>query len=127
MQTRERLDQYFLLLKAIKDGLKLDASVSIDPLNQSPSELTPDQQGVLDAFWNTPIDYLESSLTVIKSPFIVMEESPMSKVHFLFLMLNVSQMTVVSKGTVVGMITKNEFIKKRKEEPIAKKRQPSQS
>ena len=47
----------------------------------------------------------------------------MSKIHFLFLMLGISNLTVVDRGIILGVITKNEFIKKRKQEvkPLEKK------
>jgi predicted transcriptional regulator len=51
-----------------------------------------------------------------------MEDTAMSKIHFLFLMLNITQLTVVDQGVIVGIIAKSEFVKKRKEEgPIKKK------
>lgn len=37
----------------------------------------------------------------------------MSKIHFLFTMLNISQLVVIKQGTMVGIITKNEFLKSR--------------
>ncbi len=42
----------------------------------------------------------------------------MSKLHFLFLMLNISQVNIVDQGQITGIITKLEFLKKRKEEDI---------
>jgi hypothetical protein len=38
----------------------------------------------------------------------------MSKIHFLFTMLNINLLIVVKKGVVKGIITKLEFIQKRK-------------
>ena len=43
-----------------------------------------------------------------------MEDTPLSKVHFLFTMLNPTILIVVNKGIVKGMLTKLEFIKKRR-------------
>jgi hypothetical protein len=43
-----------------------------------------------------------------------MEDTPLSKVHFLFTMLNAPILLVVNKGAIKGMITKLEFIKKRR-------------
>lgn len=40
----------------------------------------------------------------------------MSKLHFVFIMLNISHVNVVKKGRIIGIITKNEFMKKRSEE-----------
>jgi hypothetical protein len=47
-----------------------------------------------------------------------MEEASMSKIHFLFMMLGITSLTVVNKGLIRGLITKNEFIKKRKDNGI---------
>ena len=47
-----------------------------------------------------------------------MLETPMSKIHFLFTMLNISMLLVVKKGVIKGMITKLEFINKRKSNNI---------
>ena len=40
----------------------------------------------------------------------------MSKLHFLFLMLNISQVNIIDQGQITGIITKLEFLKKRKQE-----------
>jgi hypothetical protein len=44
------------------------------------------------------------------APFIVLEDTPMSKVHFLFIMLNISQINVVKRGIITGIISKLEFV-----------------
>lgn len=38
----------------------------------------------------------------------------MSKLHFLFIMLNISQVNIVNQGQITGIISKLEFLKKRK-------------
>ena len=53
-----------------------------------------------------------------KSPFIVMENTSMSKIHFLFIMLNVSSLIVLRKGLIEGIITKHEFIQRRRAEDV---------
>jgi hypothetical protein len=40
-----------------------------------------------------------------------MEKTPLSKVHFLFTMLNATILLVVEKGLLKGMLTKLDFIK----------------
>jgi len=45
---------------------------------------------------------------------VVFEDTPMAKIHFLFTMLNISLLTVIKKGNIVGLITRHEFLKKRK-------------
>lgn len=50
------------------------------------------------------------------APFIVLEDTAMGKLHFLFLMLNISQVNIINQGHITGIITKLEFLKKRKQE-----------
>ncbi len=38
----------------------------------------------------------------------------MSKIHFLFTMLNITQLTVINKGFMEGIITRKEFLQKRR-------------
>jgi signal-transduction protein with cAMP-binding, CBS, and nucleotidyltransferase domain len=47
-----------------------------------------------------------------------MLDTPMSKIHFLFTMLNINMLLIIKKGVIKGMITKLEFIKKRKSNDI---------
>ena len=68
---------------------------------------------MINSFWNNPIDYEDKLIEVDRAPFCILEQTQMSKIHFLFTMLNISQLIVVSQGRMVGIITKNEFLKKR--------------
>ncbi len=68
----------------------------------------------MENFWNAPIDFDDPRIVKNNSPFLVMLETPMSKIHFLFTMLNISMLLVVKEGVIKGMITKLEFIQKRK-------------
>ena len=65
-------------------------------------------------FWNNPIDFGSSLLNINRSPFVLQEEAPFSKIHFLFTMLNINMLFIVKHGVMTGLITKLEFIKKRK-------------
>ena len=69
-------------------------------------------------FWNAPINFDDPRIVKNSSPFLVMLDTPMSKIHFLFTMLNISMLLVVKKGVIKGMITKLEFIQKRKSNNI---------
>lgn len=86
--------------------------------------------GIEESFWRTPIDYEDPLISKNYSPFLVMLETPMSKLHFMFTMLNINMLLVLKKGVIKGMITKLEFIQKRKsnilfekEEQKAKRRE----
>jgi len=81
------------------------------------------QQQVIEAFWRTPVNFEEPGLQKDIAPFIVMENTPMSKLHFLFIMLNMSQVNVVKKGVITGIITKLEFLQKKRDEQKIKKRE----
>jgi CBS domain-containing protein len=49
-------------------------------------------------FWNTKIDYDHDYLDIDKSPFAIMSDTELTKVHFLFLMLSISQLFVTRRG-----------------------------
>jgi signal-transduction protein with cAMP-binding, CBS, and nucleotidyltransferase domain len=73
---------------------------------------------VIENFWNAPIDFEDPMIVKNSSPFLVMLDTPMSKIHFLFTMLNINMLLVLNKGVIKGMITKLEFINKRKSNTI---------
>ena len=78
------------------------------------SQLGLQHKEVVENFWNAPIDFEDPRIFKNNSPFLVMLETPMSKIHFLFTMLHISMLLVVEEGVIKGMITKLEFIQKRK-------------
>ena len=82
----------------------------INQVKDNMDNLTQDQRKVIDNFWNSPIDYEDKSIKKDSSPFLVMLETPMSKLHFLFTMLNITMLLVVEEGIIKGMISKLEFI-----------------
>ena len=65
---------------------------------------------VIENFWNAPIDLDDPRIVKDSSPFLVMLDTPMSKIHFLFTMLNINMLLVVKKGVIKGLITKLDFI-----------------
>lgn len=73
---------------------------------------------VIESFWNSPIDFEDERIKIDTSPMLVMLDTPMSKIHFLFTMLNISMLLVLKNGVIKGMITKLEFIQKRKSNNI---------
>jgi len=82
--------------------------------SQEISEEDSEQQlSPADDFWETPIDWEHESIQVDNAPFTLMEQTPLAKIHFLFTMLNVSKIFVINEGFMVGIITKNEFLRRR--------------
>jgi signal-transduction protein with cAMP-binding, CBS, and nucleotidyltransferase domain len=78
------------------------------------NQLSAHHKEVVESFWNAPIDFDDPRIFKNNSPFLVMLETPMSKIHFLFTMLNITMLLVLEEGVIKGMITKLEFIKQRK-------------
>lgn len=76
-------------------------------------EADKEEDSMINSFWNQNIEFEDSVIEMDKAPICIMEATQMSKIHFLFTMLNVSQLNVINKGAMVGIITKNEFLKKR--------------
>jgi len=71
-------------------------------------------------FWNTQIDYKHEFLEMDRSPFTVMADTPLTKVHFLFTMLSISQLFVTRRGVIIGIISKNEFLRSNKQTEVKK-------
>jgi hypothetical protein len=88
--------------------------LSVDPLihqiNEDMLQIGESHKEIVENFWNSPIDFEDPRIIKNSSPFLVMLDTPMSKIHFLFTMLNITMLLVVKKGVIKGMITKLEFI-----------------
>lgn len=69
---------------------------------------------MLEKFWNSPVDFDHPVFEKNNSLFIVTQDTPMSKIHFLYTMLNINLLIVLKEGEVKGVIAKSEFIHKRK-------------
>lgn len=82
--------------------------------NRKGSYESNSEESIDDDFLLLNINYDHSFLEIDRAPFTVMEETSLSKIHFLFTMLNLSQLFVIKKGVLVGIITKSEFLKKKK-------------
>jgi chloride channel 2 len=63
-------------------------------------------------FMNTPIDVNFKILGTDDSPFSIAEATPLAKIHFLFIMLGLTQIYVTKKGELVGLITRECFVRK---------------
>ena len=92
--------------------------ISVDPLvykiHDEIIQISQVHKDLIESFWNTPIDFSDPNLEINHSPFRVTIDTPMSKIHFLFTMLNINLLVVLEEGVVKGIITKLEFIQKRK-------------
>lgn len=65
-----------------------------------------------ESFLNTPIDYTSEILDLDKSYLTIEQSFSALKIQFLFTFLSMSHLFVTDKGRLVGIITKEEFIKK---------------
>ena len=59
------------------------------------------------------VDFSSELLNADDSPFSINESTPLSKIHFLFIMLGLNQVYVIKKGILVGMISRESFTKSR--------------
>ena len=63
-------------------------------------------------FMDSQIDVNYRMLGTDDSPFSIAESTPLAKIHFLFIMLGLTQVYITKKGQLVGMITRDTFVKK---------------
>lgn len=119
MDTKVQADmgQYLYSLDAVchsKNPPIPKKDINVDPLihqiYQDLYELGEVHKEIVENFWNAPIDFEDPRIIKNQSPFLVMLDTPMSKIHFLFTMLNINMLLVIKKGAIKGMITKLEFI-----------------
>lgn len=105
----DKLNEYF---EEFLDRNKEDAKLRInDPHLDLNIYFHDYQKEMIDQFWNLKIDWTSVHLETDKAPFSVTEYTQMAKLHFLFTMLNITQVFVVNLGVMVGVITKTSFIK----------------
>ena len=69
-----------------------------------------DESKEIKHFMRTIVDFANPCLRVDNSPFSIMIETEFVKIHFLFLMLNFSQLFVTKKGKLIGIITRASFL-----------------
>jgi len=116
-EVKSDVGQYLHSLNAVcvsKNPPVPKKDISVDPLihqiYEDMHQLGEHNREVVENFWNAPIDFDDPRIIKNSSPFIVMLDTPMSKIHFLFTMLNINMLLVIKKGVIKGMITKLEFI-----------------
>lgn len=67
---------------------------------------------VRNKFLHEIINYEEIGKEIDITPFCILEETSSSRIHFLFATLNLTQIYVIREGVLVGLITKNDFLRK---------------
>ena len=117
--VKREIDQYLYSLHMVSEKNPANKKdISVDPLvykiHEEIAHISPVHRDLIESFWNTPVDFSDPNLEINNSPFIVTIDTPMSKIHFLFTMLNINLLVVLEEGIVKGIITKLEFIQKRK-------------
>ena len=70
---------------------------------------------MISKFWYSKIEIDNDSLKLDDSPFCVLSTTPISKLHFLFAMLNLKYVMVIGTGKLLGTLSKSNFIRKMKE------------
>jgi hypothetical protein len=124
-KVKEDMGQYFHSLNELaltKAPPVPKKDINVDPLIHQIYtdlyEIGDVHKEIVENFWNAPIDFEDPRIIKNSSPFVVMLDTPMSKIHFLFTMLNINMLLVVKKGVIKGLVTKLEFIQKRKSNNI---------
>lgn len=113
-----------LIMKKIEEDPDLELDIKDDVFDKSPllnnenriihedEDELENRRQTIDRFLNQRIDWASPYLEVDPAPLCIMENTQMSKIHFMFSMLNITQVIVIKDGSMVGIITKNEFLKK---------------
>ena len=132
-KTRKQLNDYIsnpfreAIFKGEAKGA-YDPKNFVDPdcleLTQADDEYQQQKLTMIKSFWNSPIDFSSPALVKNLSPTILHEETPLSKIHFIFTMLNLNVLYIANEGKIKGIITKLDVINKRKVAQIQKAKLP---
>jgi len=78
-------------------------------------EESDEEEDWLEKFWNTTIDWNHRFIIIDSAPFIILPDTPIEKIIFLYSILNVIKIFVVKDGILLGTITKKELLKEHNE------------
>jgi hypothetical protein len=79
-----------------------------DSKNVSHKEEVPCDDEV-QLFWEKSVNWQSELMELDDAPLSIPENIPLAKVHFMFMMLGLSQLYVLRKGVLVGYITRDSF------------------
>ena len=75
--------------------------------------LMAEENEEVKAFLLENVEFNDEILNIDDSPFAITETTQLSKTHFLFIMLGLSQVYIIRKGFLIGTITRESFTKRR--------------
>lgn len=84
------------ILKAIKDPMAMD---------ETPGEVSEE----VEKFWSGKVAFKSPVLHISKSPTFVPMNTSLAKIHFLFLLLGLSQIYITNQGRLEGIINRETF------------------
>eukprot|EP00744_Colponema_vietnamica_P001770 GILI01002893.1.p1 GENE.GILI01002893.1~~GILI01002893.1.p1 ORF type:complete len:747 (+),score=200.05 GILI01002893.1:79-2319(+) len=79
-----------------------------DVLTSLPNQTTVYTEAEMNSL---PVDLNHPYLNLDPAPFQITDQTPMSKIHYLFTMLGLAQMFIVRRGKLVGVLPKEELIR----------------
>jgi chloride channel 2 len=103
--AKARMEAYFDRIQHLGSLTQRD---QVEVYQEHKDEILEDPQ--ISLFWRTKVEFNREELWVDDAPLSVPGNTPLSKVHFLFLMLGLSQLYVTSRGQFVGTITREAFL-----------------
>ena len=106
----QNYDNYFRILETV--FMEKVENVDFQKLEISMNQFTVKGnlgEPVLEEFLKKKI-LIIAALELELSPFTVTEDTPVSKIHYLFVILGVLQIYVTSRGQITGVITRKHFL-----------------
>ncbi|CAG9323361.1 unnamed protein product [Blepharisma stoltei] len=102
--SRSHIEKYFSYLLHEIDDIEYEQSIAC----RDDSEMKE-----VDSFLSTPVEFSSDILQLDDSPLSIPENTPLVKVHFLFMMLGLTQIYVAYRGKLMGVVSKEMFLKHR--------------
>ncbi|CAG9318140.1 unnamed protein product [Blepharisma stoltei] len=80
--------------------------------NGPDNEISPDMIEEVEEFWQSPVNLWSEKLKFNTSPLFIAEQTPLYKVHYIFMMLGLMHIYVVNQGKLTGIIAHSCFSQK---------------
>lgn len=102
--SRDKLDAFFNYL------LKNPDEISVLVPDDNPGWKDEEEDEEIRKFLEAPADLSNGLIHIDDAPLSIPETTPLAKVHFLFIMLGLTQIYVTKRGVLIGVISRDNFI-----------------
>ena len=103
-------DQY----QKLKNDINSNESIEKTPNSHPQAQYNFDPQNISILFWSIAVDFSSPYLKLDKSPISVQENTSLYKIHYMFLMLGLTQLYITKEFKLAGVVYRHYFTNPKK-------------